>query len=439
MNFKNLFDRNYNHGAIEGMLQGASTGVFASSIVAPLIIVYLLFDHVPLVLLSSLLLFQFLLYVVRVSHAKKVLKFIKTDINYAYSQLPLAFSFIAFTTLFYGIIIWYSVLNALPELLIFILATLTIALASASLSTLVVLFHTFLLFFLLMTLPLIAALFYYTGEMTTSLGVIALFHMLIYSVTGYKQSVAVKNSFFLKDTFETIFNETADAVLLIKGSRFKDCNNSMVNIFEHDSKESFLKSNIREFSPKLQPDGKNSVKKMLTMMAKARKEGKASFEWLHKKVSGEEFLVDITLTAITLEGEELLHADIRDITRKKELEEKLKNYTKDLEEQVKIEVEKNRIQDQQLQQQSRFAQMGEMISMIAHQWRQPLSAISVTASSLKINILMNDIDNSKFEKNVDLVLDYTQHLSRTIDDFRDFFKEDKALQSATFDEMVQSK
>ncbi len=81
--------------------------------------------------------------------------------------------------------------------------------------------------------------------------------------------------------------------------------------------------------------------------------------------------------------------------------------------------------DKQLLQQSKLAQMGEMISMIAHQWRQPLNAISATTNNLTLKISMGDIDTDYCEKELKLIGEYTQHLSKTIDDFRSFFKHNK--------------
>ncbi len=75
--------------------------------------------------------------------------------------------------------------------------------------------------------------------------------------------------------------------------------------------------------------------------------------------------------------------------------------------------------------QSRMAAMGEMISMIAHQWRQPLAAISSATASMKLKIAMNKADLNLFDKKIDEVGTYLQYMSKTIDDFRDFFKNDK--------------
>ena len=91
--------------------------------------------------------------------------------------------------------------------------------------------------------------------------------------------------------------------------------------------------------------------------------------------------------------------------------------------------------EQMLQEQTRLAQMGEMIGMIAHQWRQPLSAIGNSAMSIQTKIQSNKFDLEKEEdrkkfmnfvnNKLHNIHDYVNILSTTIDDFRNFFKPDK--------------
>ena len=76
--------------------------------------------------------------------------------------------------------------------------------------------------------------------------------------------------------------------------------------------------------------------------------------------------------------------------------------------------------------QSRQAAMGEMLSMIAHQWRQPLSVISMAANTIQMDIdLENKISTKDIEDMISTVGKQTAYLSNTVDDFRDFFKPDK--------------
>ena len=120
-----------------------------------------------------------------------------------------------------------------------------------------------------------------------------------------------------------------------------------------------------------------------------------------------------------------------------ENEKLLNNYTLELEDKIAKEIEKNTIHQQALFKQTRLAQMGEMISMIAHQWRQPLGAITATDIDLKIKIelgiydLKKEEDRKLFEayflEGLDNIENLAQGLTTTIDDFKTFINRIKFL------------
>jgi len=116
----------------------------------------------------------------------------------------------------------------------------------------------------------------------------------------------------------------------------------------------------------------------------------------------------------------------------------LEEINNSLQSKIKEEVEKNRLKDQQMMQQSRLAQMGEMISMIAHQWRQPLSSISATSGAIGLKAIRDKLDNQQAFELSEKITEYAQHLSTTIDDFRDFFKSNKEKKEVTYKELVRS-
>ncbi len=156
----------------------------------------------------------------------------------------------------------------------------------------------------------------------------------------------------------------------------------------------------------------------------------------NKKKDGSFYWVDIVISPIYNDkGKKVGYSAIRhDITDKKELE----RLNQTLEENIVKEVENLRQKDKQLLQQSRLAQMGEMISMIAHQWRQPLSAISSTSAALNLKAKLNTLDEDTVVEFSEKIASFAQHLSSTIDDFRDFFKPNKKQRTTTFEEMIQS-
>lgn len=109
-----------------------------------------------------------------------------------------------------------------------------------------------------------------------------------------------------------------------------------------------------------------------------------------------------------------------------------KSLRKEAEEALKISFEKERkLQEEYLLQQSRMAQMGEMISIIAHQWKQPLNTISLTSAALQMNLVTNKFDFtkederkkciSKFNDNLQHIDNLLIGLSNTMDDFRHFY------------------
>lgn len=78
-----------------------------------------------------------------------------------------------------------------------------------------------------------------------------------------------------------------------------------------------------------------------------------------------------------------------------------------------------------IHQQSKMAGMGEMIGNIAHQWRQPLSTISTIASGINVQKEYGIFDEKTLHKSMETIVNQTEYMSHTIEDFRDFFKSDK--------------
>ncbi len=93
--------------------------------------------------------------------------------------------------------------------------------------------------------------------------------------------------------------------------------------------------------------------------------------------------------------------------------------------------------EQLLIQQSKLASMGEMIANIAHQWRQPLSIISTSATGIKIQKEMGILDDASEIKSLDCINENAQYLSNTIEDFRDFFKKSKTKAFVNLDNLLE--
>ena len=103
----------------------------------------------------------------------------------------------------------------------------------------------------------------------------------------------------------------------------------------------------------------------------------------------------------------------------------LENLNKTLESRVVEEIKKNREQEQLLIQKSKFIALGEMISNIAHQWRQPLSQLSALLMTLKLKYNMDKLDKTAMEIKCIEAENIVEYMSHTIDDFRNFFMPNK--------------
>ena len=86
--------------------------------------------------------------------------------------------------------------------------------------------------------------------------------------------------------------------------------------------------------------------------------------------------------------------------------------------------------------QSRHAAMGEMISMIAHQWRQPISVIAMDANNILADIELEMVNEDELLEASKNIINQTQELSKTIDDFREFFKPDKSTERVSVNDII---
>jgi C4-dicarboxylate-specific signal transduction histidine kinase len=115
---------------------------------------------------------------------------------------------------------------------------------------------------------------------------------------------------------------------------------------------------------------------------------------------------------------------------------KLKDLNKNLEEKVKIEVDKNVKTQMQIFESSKLASMGEMIGNIAHQWRQPLYTVTLLADTIKIKNSFGKLDTKEVDENMTQIIEIQDHLSDTINTFRNFLKEKKELISIVLQDRV---
>ncbi|MCW9012200.1 MAG: EAL domain-containing protein [Gammaproteobacteria bacterium] len=127
-----------------------------------------------------------------------------------------------------------------------------------------------------------------------------------------------------KKRYRTLFDKTADALLLIEGDKFIDCNQAALDMLGYNSKKELLDTHPSILSPEFQPDGQSSKTKANQMIEAAYKKGSHRFEWNHVRKNGEVFPVEVLLTSIPYGASQLLHVVWRDISDRKQAEQEIR-------------------------------------------------------------------------------------------------------------------
>ncbi len=153
---------------------------------------------------------------------------------------------------------------------------------------------------------------------------------------------------------------------------------------------------------------------------------KADNSWIWIEARGKVVRYDENKNPLQMVGinTDITHLKEYESILKQEVSKKTKELNalnKNLEQRIEIEVQKNLQKDILIQQKTRLAAIGEMIGNIAHQWRQPLSAITTSVSGLKLKEELALLDSSDIDEVNECVMKNANFLSHTIDNFRNFF------------------
>jgi len=275
------------------------------------------------------------------------------------------------------------------------------------------------------------------------------------SVDIYNLNIDLKKNLKIQEKQEKSIRAILDAqpniIIVSDGTKMIDANERLMEFFVQyssfdDFKErnecicDFFEEDINEedyIDKKLYEDGRwsehilnNPDINYKIIMKKSGIKNHFSIQ-VNKKIVNDatgESVVIITLNNITAEINyqiklKSLNDNLGLIVKNKTRE--LQELNENLEQKVMIESNKVREKDKQMIQQARFAALGEMIGNIAHQWRQPLSAITTTASGMQVQMELGLHSQKEIEKSYNDIMGYVEFLTQTIEDFRGFFKEDK--------------
>ncbi|MBF0519839.1 MAG: HAMP domain-containing protein, partial [Nitrospirae bacterium] len=126
-----------------------------------------------------------------------------------------------------------------------------------------------------------------------------------------------------------------------------------------------------------------------------------------------------------------------EITLRIKSEEAVMELNRTLDERVNTEINKQREQEKLLIYQSRLSSMGETLSSIAHQWRQPLNNLRALSLDLQDSYEYGELNKDYLSNNIQQSNEQLTYMSRTIDDFRDFFKPDKDREQCNIIEVTE--
>ena len=123
--------------------------------------------------------------------------------------------------------------------------------------------------------------------------------------------------------YSTLFHYANDAIFILKGDRFIDCNAVTLEMFGC-TMDQIIGSNPYAFSPPFQPDGRDSKEKALEKISRALSGELQFFEWRHTKYDGTPFDTEVSLNSVKIGDEVLTQAIVRDITQRRQAEAALR-------------------------------------------------------------------------------------------------------------------
>jgi PAS domain S-box-containing protein len=227
-----------------------------------------------------------------------------------------------------------------------------------------------------------------------------------YRMLGYHSDITLEKEYQLqlqeqKEEFETIFDSSKDGIAVIDlESNFLNCNSSYLEMSGYTKSELLTKSCIELSIPEDKEKAKRAIEKTIEVGYVKNLE-KTCF-----KKDGE--TITVNMTASLLPDKKRILIVAKDISSLKLMEE-----------------------------QAKLASMGEMIGNIAHQWRQPLSIISIASTGVLFHQEMGTLKDELITKEMKSINENAQYLSKTIDDFKNFIRNDESMESTSIQEALE--
>jgi len=224
----------------------------------------------------------------------------------------------------------------------------------------------------------------------------------------------VTERLMVEERFTVLFDHSSDAHLIFDEVGIVDCNKAAVQMLNAKSKDHLLTLHALQISPVLQPCGTKSTEKGKQMVRLARERGYHRFEWQYKKVTGEEFFVEVTLNSVQVAEKKMLLVVWHDLTEIKHTQKNLISKAK-------------------------MSSLGEMSSGLAHEINNPLAIIIGKCQMMKTKIANNQVSLEKFDLDLDKVIATSERIAKIVKGLRSFSRnsENDPMQTVFVHQVVQ--
>lgn len=163
----------------------------------------------------------------------------------------------------------------------------------------------------------------YDGDDVTSIETLAI--ALVEALYRKRTEGALRKS---EEEYRTLFESSRDAIILLDWSGFRDCNTAALEMFGCAEKDELLGKHPGDLAPGTQHDGTDSGVAARNFIERAFLEGVVFFEYDHARMDGSAFSAEILLSRIEIQGRTILQAVVRDTSRRKRLEERVRRAEK---------------------------------------------------------------------------------------------------------------
>ena len=231
-------------------------------------------------------------------------------------------------------------------------------------------------------------------------------HIIRIAIERKRAEEALRDS---EQKFRTLFENAGDAIFLMEGEQFVDCNARTLQMFGCGTRDQIVGHPPYEFSPPLQPNGRDSRECAIEKITAAFSGQPQFFEWMHTKLDGSPFPAEVTLNTVTLGGQVMLQAIVRDISERKRAEDEIHTLNAGLE---------RRVQERTSELQAANRELEAFSYSVSHDLRAPLRAVDGFSRIVVKNYGAQLNDEGR--RMLDLIRAGAQQMGKLIDDLLAF-------------------